>query len=375
MSLGESGSLYLAGGLVVVLLIILMGQLFQTGPPPRRRHKVLVQTPKGVISSDPRRLASELTQVRRQLAENQGGASCQVLPGLIDHSIAKLRRFIRENPRDNTKALCALDLRAGLVHQHLTDSITPDSLDWEDNYRTILEHEEFERTMNDDPKQRLAYLVRNLDIVIALLNNELCDNGRIDLEGLHEILHRLAAQVCQTGASAIHFDANAHEYTRQKRLPTYLKHQYSIEPMASRETSHRGAPKPCASAGTALTGYTSTSDGSHVTVVDLRKTSRTANGDPGVVVARNRPAHGLLDDSIEGRAEQDINTSRHPGHSVGNIVHPWEHYSTRVGSCLGKTVSDADLLQECTTHDLSARRALSGLASPAIDHLEESWHH
>jgi hypothetical protein len=67
MSLGESGSLYLAGGLVVVLLIILMGQLFQTGPPPRRRHKVLVQTPKGVISSDPRRLASELTQVRRQL--------------------------------------------------------------------------------------------------------------------------------------------------------------------------------------------------------------------------------------------------------------------------------------------------------------------
>lgn len=74
----------------------------------------------------------------------------------------------------------------------------------------------------------------------------------------------------------------------------------------------------------------------------------------------NQGNETLLDNSLEGQVERDVLGYRPPGHLVSQIHDRDEHTTTRVNSCLGKTIPDDKLWRECASLDVKMFSALGG---------------
>ena len=367
-------SLYIGSALAIVLVLVLVIQLFKQDRKLKRdsdkRYSILVDTPKGLVKVDNSALAIELERIKKLLTVNIAGATdrCADLTPMLNTSIRNLAEFIQENPTMNEEALCGLELRAELINSYMVDSIKPDERDYATSYKSITDWEEYERDMPANANERLKFLIGNLDVAIQLLRNDVCNNGRLSLTRLYDLLLRMNEQICIDGSMS---DPNIqygnppfNRYDRPPRLPDLVKSSHTVEPFESREVVPRHRPEKNdfgkmkiipANVRKPTFSYLQSTD-------RLWPTDIAGNADytaPKEVEVGDR--------SFEGSVERDILGYKPPGHMISQLYDASEHYTVRVGSCGGKTVSDAALVKECVDPSLSYFKALTGDGSEMLD--------
>jgi hypothetical protein len=420
MSSEKVSYLYFGSTIIVVLILLLFVQLYKRKDVQPievlKKYQIVIDTPKGLIRSSNIRAAHELSIVRDQLIKKVQSTpnSCLTLVPLIQKSITNLFKFINENPRINSEALCKFELRSDLVTQAMNDSVTPRALDWESTYKTIVEWEEKENDMKINPRGRLVYLIKNIDIVVAMLRNDICDYGRINLTKLYEILTELNTQLCKNGSeftvhpsdelyNEIDFKSKREKLHAMKNMEIkYNPDQMSIKPFDGHTTLNR-EPISKEAFGSindipfADLGYGSTINVAANDSNAFNKVYKNTRGYMNMDIpdnindyselvgqasllnnvynkTRNQPGSTLLDRSIEGTVERDILGYKSPGHIISQLYDSSDHYTTRVNSCLGKTVSDDELWANCTKYDMRAKKALDGEAGYLITKLDQSYH-
>lgn len=238
---------YIYASVVIILIIILIIQaqyaLIEKRIESDKKYGVMIQTKKGLIRIDNDRLAKELTTISSKLNKRKNNIRSEVVPGepnstllpLIEQSIQNLSDFIARNP-SNEKSLCSLESRAYIL------SSIPEN---EPDFKTHVEWEEQDSIQGETPRERLIYLIRNLDVVIRMLRGKVCDRGRIDIDKLHSILIALDNDLMDNGVS--------HDITNDNIMPfIYEMGERSNEPMImynhhkeeSYENIVRGIPGP-----------------------------------------------------------------------------------------------------------------------------------
>jgi len=184
---------YVSCAIVVVLCVVLLAQVFAINP---RRYsignrQIIVEVPGGIISAPKEQVAATLRAMGDKIRCNAVTVIDPGLIPLINKSTKNLAEFIRNTPHAEAD-LCNIGPR---TDQQLQSTVTPYPVKWRSGYSSILEHENDSRESNDDPVTRLQYLLRNIDIAVYLLKNDICDYGRIDLVKLRNILLAMNKQL------------------------------------------------------------------------------------------------------------------------------------------------------------------------------------
>jgi len=363
--------LYICMALSILLIIMLVVQAFRKDKKVKqtsgKKYAVMVKTPNGLVKSDNATIAEELENLKLQLQQNSAGAQedCVDLTPQINRAMRNLANFIKENPSDNSDALCNIELKADLVNQYMADSITPEPYHYGTSYQSLLEWESYERDLPTHPTERLKYLIKNIDVIIKLLRFEVCDNGQIDLQLLYKILRNMNEQICKTGSMytptgvEITYGVDPYnKYNRPPPLPLYLKDQYSIEPFGSRSVSPKELPKK-GSFGSLAKNQQVQVDG-----VDIfQSTDRLVPTDDFSGVTQ-KIIYG--DKSFEGDVERDILGYKPPGHIISQLYDSSDHYTVNVNACGGKIVSDDQLWSQCVSREAPLINALNGDASQML---------
>jgi hypothetical protein len=266
--------------------------------------------------------------------------------------------------------------------------------------------------MVSNTSDRLTFLVKNLDIVIAMMRSDVCDYGRIDLTKLYQILMTLNKNACLISELSTRHDETTGGYTVPMR-PRHEKLFTNNVPMYSREAVVREAPSKEAFASVNDTSFgdigfktpmNSRQINSNLTAAYeavysnrelLKNRSALAFNELeiddnvndyseliGQVSVLNRASNDwfnkagstLMDNSLEGQAERDILGYRPPGHIISQLYDPSDHYTVNVNSCMGKTVPDELLSAQCTQYDIRPMMALQGEAGGMIANLQDSMH-
>ena len=365
--------LYVGSSIVIILLLFLIVQAYYNDEKLikdiNKNYAVLVKTPKGLVRSDNESVAQELEYVKHLLISNHAGAqtSCVNLIPKINTAMKNLAKFIKDNP-DNAKSLCNLELKAEVVNQYLADSITPESRDWRSNYKSLLDWEHYERDLPSNPVEKLNFLIKNIDVAVKLLRFNVCNNGQIDLETLHNILLDLNEQICISGSmytpdgGQITYGYDPYtKYNRPPPLPLFIQTQSTLEPFENKETEVRSLP-PKGSFGK----------------LNIKKEKFIIPYVPSELESDDRlvPTNDfsgvtkeidVADQSFEGSVERDILGYKPPGHIISQLYDPTDHYTVNVNACGGKIVSDENLIRECVSKDIKLIDALRGDSSKMLD--------
>mgnify|MGYP003450048234 FL=1 len=244
-------NLYICGALCVILIITLICKV--TKEPPKRsrgRKQIIVEINSGnsseLIKVDSKVIITQLVLIKKSLTKMSSGNLCESLSPQIKVAMKNLTKFIKQNPPENTNAICNMDLAADLVNQQMDLSVNPDSRDVATAYNTVLEHEKTERDINGSSEDLLKYLLLNIDVVIKMLQFDLCENGVLNLEKLYEILEEMNKRICSIGQThdksiyPVDFPRYAMSLTRYKEydnppnLPLFIQEGPIMEPFQSR---------------------------------------------------------------------------------------------------------------------------------------------
>lgn len=215
--------LYATAGLAIVLIIMLCAQVYrgidrtdtmtnkiavdvpiESATAASRKHgngRVLTpKEPVKTVFADKDEVATALVAVRDKIRPNIAVAINPELVPMIDKAIANLTLFIASAPNGGSD-LCAANLGARTA-KDLSSTITPFPSTWRRGYDSLMEWETDSREQESDPAKRLEYLIKNIDIAVYLLRNDICDFGRIDLVQLRDILLEMEAQLHVLGGMA-----------------------------------------------------------------------------------------------------------------------------------------------------------------------------
>jgi hypothetical protein len=321
--------LYITAAVMIFLLITFIIRIsmniFRLKKNADKQYQILVDTKDGVVRIDNGKLANELEKVTKELQKkksiaNQSGARLEML---LNKSISNLNRFIKENPHGE-ESLCKLELRNNIIDTAMNDKFDPD-------YNTVLEWENHEVETDSNNAKKLEYLIKNLDVAIVMLRSEVCDNGRLDVLKLHEILSLMNQALDSVGYEEnVHSTANPiftyKPVTAHRAI--FMENAYNVEPFTSDSME-----------------------------TQVRHQSKFAS-----------------DHTFEGSVIQDILGYKPPGHIISQMSDETReaNYTTRVSACGGRTVSDEDFLSECVGEDLKLRRAIDGDATEMLNCVGKS---
>lgn len=327
--------LYFGAAFAIVLIILAIAKSYITThrriPDVSIRHRTHYNKSTSEIAND-------LEKIRSMLLVSAPGTNANMTDD-IDDAISSLNKFIQENPRLNSQALCTLEMRDDIINTELIDSVTPDVSSYSKSYNYILDFDEEERDMHMDPRAHLNYLIKNINIAIKLLRKNVCNNGYLDLSKLRNILYKLNAQVSLKGS--MHYDNkyigyNTDPYTRYDKppsVPLFASIMSTAEPFESRPSriTHKGM-------SALQSDYTSP----HISYI-------------------------AADGSFEGTVERDISMGNPQGQIINRTSDPSHYYTVRAGACGGLTPSDDQFMSQCVGPDLQLELALNGNASSMLD--------
>jgi hypothetical protein len=103
---------------------------------------------------------------------------------MILDAIKNIKSFILKNPHID---ICNLEKRLPVVNQALDNSITSEKYQQLAAYKTILEDDEEQYLLKDDPAL-FEHLLKNIDLLIEILHREVCRDGVINLDLLENLL-------------------------------------------------------------------------------------------------------------------------------------------------------------------------------------------
>lgn len=340
---------YLGSAIIIILIMLLCIQITNRTNKKQKlagRRTVMIYTPRGLIETDDNDVKQELQAVREKIMGVISVVSedDEDLTPLINQSIKSLEQFINNNPGPNSASLCQLNLRADAVNQAMYNSVNPNPLDWMGEYRTVLDWEANEREMQTNPRERLKFLVKNIDVAIAMLNNQVCDNGRLNLTKLYIILQYLNKKINVDGSHYLLDGLNDRYYEGATKLKVGDRNNMVQLYALSQE------PEPESESWATLSGIVA-DNGLEGMRASLR---HMTDSDP------------FLDDSLEGSVEHDIIEQQAPGTNLAKAIDTTRFITVVRNSCLGKTPSDETLWENCVQYDARPREALYDNASALI---------
>jgi hypothetical protein len=236
-------NLYIAGAVGIVLVLLIIIQL------SRRQvynyavtHDIAVKTSQGLIKMNTKMLADKLILINANLQKFKNTSVPVVYSPVIKKAMANLTQFINDNPGVD---LCKANIKADIVHQALSDSVTYDEDAQSLAYKTIVETDEVSHL---DDKSQFNYFLANLHILIGMLHKEVCTDGMLDLDQLEKLLDFMEKDLEFDGQ----FDRSignetGNEFNRHslKRMPLFIKEQGQLEGFDSIE-NYRKAPRKVA---------------------------------------------------------------------------------------------------------------------------------
>jgi hypothetical protein len=326
---------------IVIACVIILGLQCNMKTYNYSNEKILVDTKDGLIKSDRKSLANELELLHNHLKAHSIADINEDLIPEIKKSIDEMNTFIKLSPK-NGEVLCQTELKTQLIHKMENQMINPELNTITLAYQSELELEDTERKISQNPKELFKFLLKNMHITVKLLRAGVCENGRINVERLHEILLKLNQSLEKTGKMPIYTEADS--WKQDYRAPSYTPfpfYKMSVEPFASsRETIQRYV-KPI-----------------HETV--------NVDREPEYLEGLFRygdiplPKKKGVFNGFEGTVVRDIAENRTPGELISQLYDPKELYTSRVNVCGGNTVPDDLLVRDCIGPDISLRAALDG---------------
>jgi hypothetical protein len=92
--------------------------------------------------------------------------------------------------------LCNIDIRADIIHRSLADYTSLDRHQADAAYNTIMDFDEFEHGSDE---KRFDYMLKHIEILIAMLKQDVCTDGLIDLNLMEDLLRKLDEDLSTNG--------------------------------------------------------------------------------------------------------------------------------------------------------------------------------
>jgi hypothetical protein len=340
--------LYFGSMVAIILIILTVLQLYHFG---KNRNAVSDIAARHIrhYNKSPSDIARDLEQIRDLLLKSSRGLTeNNSLHADIDSAIKSLAAFINENPRLNSTTLCSIEMKNNLINTEMDNSITYDDNAYAKSYNHILEFDEEERNMHDDPREHLKFLIKNINIAISLLKSSVCNNGYLNINKLKQILYKLNDQIVNTGS--MHYKGktityNKDPYTRYDKppsVPLFASITSTSEPFDSKPTVLRSGLRSQYTENMSQLQFANDYTAPHAPYM------------PG-------------DGSFEGTVEQDISSGRPFGQMINRTSDPSHYYTVRSGACGGTTPSDDQFLTQCLGKDIQLEQALNGNPNSMLD--------
>ncbi len=225
--------LYIGSGVIIVLMVFLLAQMMQRRSLSYSAdHIISVRTSRGLIKANQEITSRKIEEIANKLKLHNRRERVGKFRPLIGAAISKIKKFIQDNPKND---LCRSDIRADIIQRSLSDLVSPDDIQKNIAYNIILDHDEID---NYSDEQMFAYLLKNLDILIQMLQHKICEDGIIDIVELEDILNLLDEDLMHNGRfeSPIGQEiGNTYDMYRQPRTPIFIRDSTQLEPFISYE--------------------------------------------------------------------------------------------------------------------------------------------
>jgi hypothetical protein len=215
MSLDYQGTkyIYIGSAVVIVLVLCLIARaVYKSHKNYSNQEKIAVKTSKGLIKMNAQSLANELDKLQAELSRHEGYERTSKFDIEINQVLEHVKQFIQKNPHD--KDVCKGEMKASIMHNALADRITPHHTDQHLAHAAILSHDDLEYGSDS---LLFDYLLRNIDVLIHMLQRDVCDGGLIDITALEAILRKLDADL----TSGAEFDKSTGEYSDSRFMTDY----------------------------------------------------------------------------------------------------------------------------------------------------------
>ena len=180
--------LYIAGCLILIFLVMSITQINNVSKREKFKkedteNQIAVKIDDGIIKVDQKEITEKLDELKDKLKIYYNVK--QYNKELVKKAVDKISLFIKNNPKNY---VCDPEIQADIVDQALYDHNTYDVNRQYNAHNTILDMDDVDK-YND--VELFQHLLLNIDILIRMLRNRICDNGVLDIVELERILFEL----------------------------------------------------------------------------------------------------------------------------------------------------------------------------------------
>ncbi len=357
--------IYCSSCIIIILVLLLIIQ-YNTKKNVKHSSSLVVDTQRGLIKVDKNKVIDRLTNIydRINIGKTNVTDNSTSLNELIDDAIYNSNTFIKCS---NGRLLANLDIKNNIINLIKNDptyntkmdahSITNDRIDIRSDIDELYNSEEHsnEQYNNEEPNEhttinKLNVLLKNIKISIELLNEGICEKGRIDIYLLEKIANSL--------------DSSGINYTQSTYVPFRFSHSL-VEPFDSSRNTIIQHPKI---------------ESKYANLEDIRRATELikrvnydeiyrSNTDVESQYLEKEFRYGDIkydepsyQNGLEGTVMKDLLEHKPPGYFIGLLdgKDREEYYTTRIHACGGRTVSDDKLWSECAVTDVKLLNAVNG---------------
>lgn len=178
---------YIISGVVIVLVLLLVvGSVYKTFYQYEKDAKIAVRTSRGLIKMNAHALAEELAKIQAELSKHEGYERTTKFDEQIDQVVAQIKEFINKNPSDRT--LCKLEAKSDIIDKAMGERLNPNKHDQHAAHQTVIDHDELS---HGPDSLKFDFLLKNIDVLIGMLNRDVCDGGLVNVYELEQLLRAL----------------------------------------------------------------------------------------------------------------------------------------------------------------------------------------
>lgn len=183
--------IYIGSAVAVVLILCLIAKsVYKSNKNYSDNEKIAVQTSKGLIKMNAKAVADELAKLQAEMSRHEGYERTSKFDIEINQILDHVKQFIRQNPHDQN--VCKGEIKANIMHNALSDRVTPFQTNQHLAHAAILSHDDLEYGTDS---LLFDYLLKHIDVLIHMLQRDVCDGGLINIESLENVLRKLDADL------------------------------------------------------------------------------------------------------------------------------------------------------------------------------------
>jgi hypothetical protein len=179
-------NIYMASIAVITVVIILLAISVSKSQKKYETGKLIaVKTSRGLIKMNATEVAKELSNIYANLSRHSGYDRTSKYDIEINAILDHVKIFIEKNPQ--TKNPKAIDKKVRIINKTSIDKINSANA-----YDSVMSHVDIEA---QDNLIQLDNLLQHMDILIQMLQQDICDCGLLDITAFKNIEHKLDADI------------------------------------------------------------------------------------------------------------------------------------------------------------------------------------